>query len=65
MPDDTGLAQIQKFIGDVEYPSTKRRIVWVGQDEGASPQILQLLERLPEQTYQDPFEVNDILRKIQ
>jgi hypothetical protein len=65
MPNDTGIAQIQKYIGDVEYPATKRRLIWLGQDEGASPQIIQLLEQLPDQVYQDPIEVNDKLNKIQ
>ena len=57
-------AQIQKYLGGVDYPATKQDLLKHAQQEGADEAVLSMLQQLPEQTYQRPADVSEALGKI-
>jgi hypothetical protein len=44
MPEEIGIAHVNRYLGDINYPTTRQSLIWISQDEGASPQIIQILK---------------------
>jgi hypothetical protein len=56
--------EVQKYLSGLDYPAEKDEIVGYAEDQGAEDEILQVLQRLPEKTYNAPAEVSEELGKI-
>jgi hypothetical protein len=63
MSHSTDPSQVQKWLKDVHFPASKRQILETARREGADRDVLQALERLPEQEYRGPQAVNEQLGK--
>ena len=53
--------QLNQLLSRVPYPIGKAQLVQFAQQHGANEQIMGLLERLPEKTFNSPQEVQDSL----
>lgn len=50
--------EMQKALGGVSYPASKKDIVETAKSHGASKEIKQALSALPEKEYDSPAAVN-------
>ncbi|NWF31100.1 DUF2795 domain-containing protein [Streptomyces sp. PKU-EA00015] len=55
--------EMQKALGGVSYPASKREIVETAKSHGASKEIKQALSSLPEKEYDSPAAVNKEVSK--
>ncbi len=57
--------QLQKYLKGIKYPASKKEIIARAQEGGADSNIKQILQRLPEETYQTPADVSQAVGRIQ
>jgi hypothetical protein len=50
--------QIQKYLGGLDYPVTRREIIEKAQQEGADEDVMEALNQLPEQEYESPIAIS-------
>ncbi len=50
--------EMQKSLGGVNYPASKREIVEKAKSNGAGPEVKKALDALPEKEYDSPAAVN-------
>ena len=58
MADTPNPIQVQKFLGGMDYPVDKKTILSTAKDKGADDNVLQALERIPEQEYDAPTAIS-------
>lgn len=56
--------EIQKYLKGEDYPTDKQELVDRARDQGAPDQVVQVLEQLPEQTFDSVTDVTKQLGKI-
>ncbi len=56
--------QVQKSLSGIDYPAKKDELVDRARQEGASQEVQQTLERLPDQTYNSPNDVSEAIGKL-
>jgi hypothetical protein len=55
---------VQKYLGGIDYPVSKRELLDKAQQGGADSQTLQALEKIPEQQYDSPVSVSREVSKL-
>jgi hypothetical protein len=50
--------QIQKFLGGLDYPVSKQDLIGKAKEAGAEDNVLEALERIPDQDYESPVAVS-------
>ncbi len=60
----TSPAQIQNFLGGVDYPASKDDLVEHARETGAGDDILGMLQRLGREDYDSPTDVSEALRDM-
>lgn len=60
----TNPAQVQKFLEGLMFPATKGQVINHVKEHGADQDILQVLDRLPEQSYESTTEIHRELNKL-
>jgi hypothetical protein len=50
--------RLQKYLGGVDYPAGKEQLIRKAEENGADEQVVDLLRRLPERTYDGPSGVS-------
>lgn len=50
--------EMQKCLGGVSYPASKKEIVSQAEKHGASKEIKEALKKLPEKEYETPAAIN-------
>jgi len=58
MNDAPNPIQVQKFLGGVDYPVEKEKLLDTARSEGADDRVMQALEALPDQTFDSPTDVS-------
>lgn len=53
--------QIQKFLSGMNYPAGKDQIVSRAKSEGADSNVLGMLNKLPNGTYQTPADISQAI----
>ena len=53
--------QVQKYLADMEYPADKNAIIEKAREEGADENVMQTLEKIPEQEFQTPADVSQAI----
>jgi hypothetical protein len=53
--------RLQKYLGGVDYPAGKEQLIRKAEENGADEQVVDLLRRLPERTYDGPSGVSKAL----
>lgn len=56
--------QVQKFLGGLDYPVNKQDIIAKAKQEGADRNVLDALERIPEQEYASPIAISREVGKL-
>jgi hypothetical protein len=46
--------QVQKFLGGIDFPANREKILSVAREHGADDRVLKTLEKLPDRTYDGP-----------
>ncbi len=57
-------AEIHQYLTGVDYPADKQEIVEVAKSNSAPDNVMSFLDRLPDQTYNTPAEVEEEFGKI-
>jgi hypothetical protein len=55
---------VQKFLGGIDYPASKRELLDKASQGGADKQTLQTLQKIPEQQYDSPVSVSREVSKL-
>lgn len=58
-------AQMEKFLKGMKYPATKMDIISCADHNGADKQVHELLERLPDQKYEQPTDVSKAISALE
>jgi hypothetical protein len=58
---DINPIEVQRHLGGVDYPATKDEIVATASDNGASSDIIDALEAMDEEEFDDPSAVQAAL----
>ncbi|MBX5446246.1 DUF2795 domain-containing protein [Sphaerobacter sp.] len=56
--------QLQKFLGGINYPIDKRALLDRARDAGADSDVLDALQRLPDQRYNSPTDISEQIGKL-
>jgi Protein of unknown function (DUF2795) len=54
-------AQVEKYLKGVDYPTKKTDLIKQAQQNGAPPEVIDLLRQLREETYQRPTDVTQAI----
>lgn len=61
MADDMNPAEVEQFLGGLNYPASKQQVVDRARDNGASEDVMDALDKLPDRTFNSPADVNRAL----
>lgn len=50
-------AEVQKYLGGMSYPASKDDLVETAEEAGAPSEVMEMIERMPEQEYGGPQDV--------
>lgn len=56
--------QVQKFLSGMDYPAGKDELVNHAKSKGADENIMQTLQKLPDQSFETPADVSQAIGKI-
>jgi hypothetical protein len=56
--------EVQAFLGGVGYPTRKQRLVEEARKSGASRDVRETIERLPEREFDSPTEVSEAIGSL-
>ncbi len=56
--------QVQKFLGGVDYPTTKDDLVMTAKDQGADENVVSTLENMPMDKFNSPNDVTETIGKM-
>lgn len=57
-------AQIEKFLGGMNYPASRDDLVDYAKQRGADTNVLQTLQRLPYDSFDTPGDVSEAVGEI-
>jgi hypothetical protein len=55
---------VQKFLGGIDYPAGKEDIVSKAKQKGADEEVVDALERIPDQEYSSPAAISRALGQL-
>lgn len=58
-------AIVEKYLGGVHYPSEKKNLVNNAQNKDAPDDVMDLLNKLPDKTYNSPIDITKEIGKIE
>lgn len=56
--------QIQKFLGGLNYPVSKDKVLTKARQEGADERVMHALERIPARDYDSPVSISREVGKL-
>lgn len=56
---------VQKALAGVDYPTTRERLVETARSHHADPEIMELIDRLPDRNYDSPAAVSKAIGQLQ
>ncbi len=57
-------AQMKKILSDISYPADKKEIMDMAKKENATPDEMEMINKLPDRQYTDMSEVTDEMDKM-
>ena len=57
--------QVQKFLGGMDYPASKEKLVEHARGQGADENVISTLEQLPDREYDGPSGVTKEIGNIE
>lgn len=65
MADAPNPIQVQKFLGEVDYPATRETLLSHAKDSGADSNVLDALGNIPDKEYDSPTAVSSAVSDAQ
>jgi len=56
--------EVQKYLSGIDYPATKQQLVEHAQDQGASEEIVEHLQQMPDDRFDGPNEVSRAISQV-
>ncbi len=56
---------VQKFLSGADYPVGRDQLIEKAMKKGADPEVIQTLEKLPDDQYETPADVSEALGNIE
>jgi hypothetical protein len=56
--------QVQKFLGGIDYPVEKEKLVEHARSNGADDEVMETLEALPFDDFNSPNDVSEAIGKL-
>ena len=56
--------RVQRFLGGVDYPARKQKLIEHAQSRGADDDVRSLLERLPDEEFRNPAAVSQAVSRV-
>ncbi len=56
--------QLQKYLKGMKYPASKKDLIARAKQEGADDNVNQVLQRLPDESYQTPADVSQAVGRV-
>lgn len=60
-----GAAEILRYLKDMDYPADKEELLECARQEDAPQDVLGCIEQFPDQTYNSPVHVAQMLDRVQ
>jgi hypothetical protein len=58
---DVSAAEVQQFLHGIDYPARKNDLIKKARDNGASDDVMSLLNDLPDQDFNSPVDVSNTI----
>lgn len=58
-------AQVEKFLKGIKYPATKMDVISCAERNSADKQVIEMLERLPDQKFEQPTDVSKAISSLE
>jgi hypothetical protein len=55
--------EVQKYLSGMDYPATKEQIIEHAQSQGAPKEVIEALQKIPEQEYDGPNRVSQAVSR--
>jgi hypothetical protein len=55
---------VNQLLGALQYPISKNSLIQTAQQKGANNQVISVLQRLPDKTFNSPQDVQNALSKL-
>lgn len=55
---------VQKFLGGIDYPTDKEHVVSRAKAQGADEEVINALDRIPDQKYSSPAAISRALGQL-
>ncbi|MUG94387.1 DUF2795 domain-containing protein [Scytonema sp. UIC 10036] len=56
--------QLQKSLNEVQYPVSKKDLIFYAEEKGVDEGVLRALRRLPNQQYETPTDVSQAIGRL-
>ena len=57
-------AIVEKYLSGMHYPAEKQKLIDIAQNNGASRDVIDLINKLPKKTYTSPIDITKEIGKI-
>ncbi|MFZ5954856.1 MAG: DUF2795 domain-containing protein [Nanoarchaeota archaeon] len=58
-------AEIQKHLGDVDYPKTKDELIKIAKDNDAPDEIVDVLKQIEDREYESPADLSKSIGEVE
>ncbi len=62
--EDVSTADVQQFLGGIDYPKSKQELVDYAKSQGAPQQVIDLMQKMDEKEYHNPIDVSQAIGKL-
>lgn len=61
---DVSVGEIQSYLGGIDYPKNKQELVDYARSQGAPQEVIDLLQKMEDQSFHDPTQVSQAIGKL-
>jgi hypothetical protein len=61
---DAGPIQIQRYLKGLQYPASKEDIIQRARDAGAPNEVVEFMQKLPDQEYKSPIDISKVVGQL-
>jgi hypothetical protein len=58
-------ARVEKYLAGIHYPADKEKLVANAKQKSAPQDVMSMVQRLPEKTYNSPIDITKAIGKIE
>ena len=61
---DVSVGEIQSYLGGVDYPKNKQQLIGHARNQGAPPEVIDLLQKMEDKQFHDPTDVSQSVGEL-